>query len=354
MSRLREKILDGSRVEFDELLALYELDLFTLGELADTLRVRRWGKNSYFNINRHINPTNVCKDTCKFCAFSASRKNPNQYTMSHKEILDIVDRSSKHGVKEVHIVSAHNATVGLSWYIDIFSKIKDLYPDIHIKALTAAEINFLATEYNHSYDEIIDMMIASGVDSMPGGGAEIFDEKIRDEICRGKVTSSDWLKIHKLWHKRGRYSNATMLFGHIESRSHRVDHMIRLRELQDETKGFNAFIPLVYQKENNYLKIRDFISSQEILKTIAISRIALDNIPHIKAYWVTSTINLALISQEFGADDLDGTIQKESINSAAGAKSASGMEIDEFVSLIKDSGFVPIERDSLYHKIKTW
>ncbi len=354
MNSLIQKIKDAQRVNFDEALKLYELDLFTLGSLANSIRVKRWGKNSFFNINRHINPTNVCKDICKFCAFSASRKNPNLYTMNHDEILDIVKESEKRGVKEVHIVSAHNPDTGLSWYLDIFSKIKDKFPHIHIKALTAAEINFLACEYNHSYEEIIDMMIESGVDSMPGGGAEIFDEEVRDKICKGKVTSDEWIEIHRLWHKRGRHSNATMLFGHIEERKDRIDHMMRLRNLQDETDGFNAFIPLVYQRENNFLNVKNFLSSSEILKTMAISRIVLDNIPHLKAYWVTSTINLSLVSQEFGADDLDGTIEKESINSAAGAKSAKGVGLNEFVSLIKNSGFKPIERDSLYNEIKAW
>jgi len=197
-------------------------------------------------------------------------------------------------------------------------------------------------------------MIQNGVDSMPGGGAEIFDEKIRDYLCKGKVSSKNWLKIHQIWHSHGKKSNATMLFGHIENRSHRIDHMLRLRDLQDKTNGFNAFIPLVYQKENNYLNVKNFLTAQEILKTIAISRIVLDNIPHIKAYWVTSTINLALLACEFGADDLDGTIQKESINSASGAKSKNGLELSVFVDLIKNAGLIPVERDSLYNEIKTY
>ncbi|RUM66498.1 MAG: aminofutalosine synthase MqnE, partial [Sulfurospirillum sp.] len=235
-----------------------------------------------------------------------------------------------------------------------FSKIKQHFPDIHVKALTAAEINFLAEEYNLSYDEVIDRMIEHGVDSMPGGGAEIFDEKVRDYICKGKVTSDQWIDIHRKWHERGRHSNATMLFGHVEEKHHRIDHMIRLRSLQDETGGFNSFIPLVYQRENNFLNVTKFLSSQEILKTMAISRIMLDNFPHIKAYWVTSTVNLALVSQAYGADDLDGTIERESINAAAGAKSASGMPLEEFVALIKNSGYTPVERDSLYHELKVW
>ncbi|MBD3799883.1 MAG: aminofutalosine synthase MqnE [Campylobacterales bacterium] len=342
------------RVSFEEALALYDEDLFALGERADALRRALHGEKTYFNINRHINPTNVCKDVCKFCAYSASRKNPNPYTMSHEEILGIVDDIVSRDIKEVHIVSAHNPETGLQWYLDIFRKIKEKYPQLHVKALTAAEVHFLAEEYGKSYDEILDLMVENGVDSMPGGGAEIFDEGVRDYICKGKVTSEQWLQIHRKWHERGKKSNVTMLFGHVEERKHRIDHMMRIRDLQDETGGFNCFIPLVYQSENNFLNVKEFITANEILKTMAISRIVLDNVPNLKAYWVTSTVNLALVAQEFGANDLDGTIEKESINSAAGAKSANGVDLEEFVHLIRESGFIPVERDSLYNELKSW
>ncbi len=352
--RVIEKIKNKERLGQEDGESLYDLDLYTLGELADSIRRDKYGKKSYFNINRHINPTNICADTCKFCAYSASRKNPNQYTLTHEEIVQIAKNSYELGAKEVHIVSAHNPQAGLEWYMGAFQKIKEVLPQLHIKALTAAEVDFLSREYALSYDEVLDRMIESGVDSMPGGGAEIFDEGVRDFICKGKVTSKQWLDIHRKWHQRGRMSNATMLFGHVEERKHRIDHMLRLRTLQDETGGFNAFIPLVYQKENNFLKVKSFPTGQEILKTYAISRILLDNIPHIKAYWVTASIGLALIAQEFGADDLDGTIEKESIQSAAGAKSSSGMKLDEFVGLIRNSGFAPVERDSLYNELKVY
>jgi aminodeoxyfutalosine synthase len=351
---LIEKVRNRERLTQEEGESLYELDLFTLGELADEIRTEKFGKKSYFNINRHINPTNVCADICKFCAYSASRKNPNQYTMSHDEVLSIVENSVKNGAKEMHIVSAHNPNDGVEWYMGAFRKIKERYPKLHVKAMTAAEVDFLTREYGLSYDEVLDLMIESGVDSMPGGGAEIFDEEVRDYLCKGKVTSEQWLAIHQKWHERGRESNATMLFGHIESRAHRIDHIIRLRELQDRTGGFNAFIPLVYQRNNNFLKVENFPTGQEVLKTYAISRIMLDNIPNIKAYWATSTINLALIAQEFGANDLDGTIEREAIQSAAGASSANGMNLEEFVALIQNSGFTPVERDSLYNELKVY
>jgi aminodeoxyfutalosine synthase len=274
--------------------------------------------------------------------------------MTHEEILKIVDENDKKGAKEIHIVSAHNPNVTLDWYLGVFKKIKEQYPHLHIKALTAAEVDFLSRHHGLSYDEVLDMMVVNGVDSMPGGGAEIFDEKVRDYICKGKVTSDQWFEIHRKWHERGKKSNVTMLFGHIESRENRVDHMMRIRELQDITGGFNCFIPLVYQTQNNYLNIKAPITANEILKTMAVSRLVLDNVPNLKAYWVTSTVNLALVAQEFGANDLDGTIEKESINSAAGAKSANGVDVKDFTQLIKNSGFIPVERDSIYNEIKVW
>ncbi len=351
---LLEKLENNERLSYDDGVALYELDLFTLGKYANKIRREKHADKVYFNVNRHINPTNVCKDVCKFCAFSANRKNPNQYTMSHEEILDILEKSVKNNITEVHIVSAHNPHTGIQWYMEVFSKIKKAYPHLHVKAMTAAEINFLAKEYGLSYDEVIDEMLKHGVDSMPGGGAEIFDEEVRAFICKGKVGSQEWLDIHELWHKRGKESNATMLFGHIEKREHRIDHMLRLRDVQDKTHGFNAFIPLVYQRANNYLKVDDFLSSNEILKTFAISRLMLDNIENIKAYWATSTINLALVAQEFGANDLDGTIEAEAIQSAAGAKSAHGLGMKEIIELIETSGFRAVERDSLYNELRVY
>lgn len=352
---LIDKLEKQERLNFEDSLALYELDLFTLGKYANQRRRQQHGNKAFFNINRHINPTNICKDICKFCAFSANRKNPNPYTMSHDEILSILDNSvHNNGITEVHIVSAHNPDTGLEWYLEIFSKIKARFPSLHVKALTAAEINFLSEQYGLSVDAVIEKMLEHGVDSMPGGGAEIFDEEVRAYICKGKVSSNAWLDIHQKWHEKGKQSNATMLFGHVEKREHRIDHMLRLRTLQDKTGGFNAFIPLVYQRDNNYLHVEDFLSSTEILKTYAISRLMLDNIAHIKAYWATSTINLALVAMEYGADDLDGTIEAEAIQSAAGATSAKGLKFETFLELIETSGFTAVQRDSLYNEIKTY
>ncbi len=333
---------------------LYDLDLSELGKRADEIRRKRFQNKTYFNVNRHINPTNICVDICKFCAFSAHRKNPNPYAMTVDEIIATISESKKNGITEVHIVGAHNPELDIYWYAALFREIKKLFPDIHIKALTAAEVHFLSTISQKKHHAILELMAESGVDSMPGGGAEIFDESIRKIVCKGKVNADDWLNIHRLWHKMGKKSNCTMLFGHIENRAHRIDHMERIKALQEESGGFNAFIPLLYQRENNYLNVAEFPTGQEILKTIAISRIILDSVPHIKAYWVTSSINLALVAQEYGANDLDGTIEKESINSMAGAKSAQGMKLNDFIELIKNSGFTPVERDSLYNEIRSY
>jgi aminodeoxyfutalosine synthase len=326
---------------------MFEQNLLELGQKADAIRRKSFGNQVFFNKNIHINPTNICVDHCQFCAFSSSRKNPNPYALTIDECLAKIE-AVKDKITETHIVGAHNPQMGLKYYTELFSAIRQNYPNIHIKAMTAAEVNFLAELENKSYEEILDTMIEAGVDSMPGGGAEIFDEELRSRICKGKVTSENWLKIHELWHARGKKSNATMLIGHIETRAHRIDHIERIKRVQEKTGGFNAFIPLVYNLQNNFLNVAHPISGVEYLKTVAISRIILDNIPHIKAYWVAASLNLALVACEFGADDLDGTIQQESIISQAGAKSSSGIGLDDLVCTIKDAGFLPVERTSLY------
>lgn len=354
--KILERILEGETLPTKELIKLYDYDLFTLGEVADKIRQERFQKQVFFNINRHINPSNICADVCKFCAFSASRKNPNAYEMDLEEIMQNVAQAQERGAKEVHIVSSHSPNYAYEWYMGVFKEIKKAFPSLHIKAMTAAEVDYFSRKFGKSYSQVLEDMIEAGVDSMPGGGAEIFDEGVRATICQGKVKSNEWLEIHSLWHKMGRHSNATMLFGHIEERVHRIEHILRLKQMQNTQNGggYNAFIPLLYQKENNYLNVKSFPSAQEILKTIAIARILLDNIPHIKAYWATLGLNLALVAQEFGADDIDGTIQVESIQSRAGAKSAKGVELEDLVYKIKDAGFSPVERDSLYNIIKVY
>lgn len=228
-------MIDLSDLSAENLVRLYDLDLFELGEMADTIRKEKHKNKVYFNLNRHINPSNICADICKFCAFSAHRKNPNPYEMTKDEILGVAKSAYSSGAREFHIVSAHNPNYDYKWYFDIFRTIKEKFSDVHIKALTAAEVDFLHRKFGKDYEEILNDMVESGVDSMPGGGAEIFDSEIRQKICKGKVSAENWLKIHALWHKMGRKSNATMLFGHIESKLHRIKHIMAIRALQDES-----------------------------------------------------------------------------------------------------------------------
>ncbi|WP_300859845.1 aminofutalosine synthase MqnE [uncultured Helicobacter sp.] len=358
MDLLQRALAQEAHLDAKELSKLYDYDIFTLAQAAQSIRTKLYGKKVFFNNNRHINPSNICADVCKFCAFSASRKNPNPYSMGIDEILSLAHKAYENGAKELHIVSSHNPNYTYEWYFELFREVKKALPHIHLKALTAAEVDYLDRISKRGYKRVLEDMAQAGVDSMPGGGAEIFDEKVRSYICKGKVSSQRWLEIHQYWHNLGKMSNATMLFGHIEQREHRIDHILRLRDAQAQSEqvtqkqgGFNAFIPLLYQRENNFLNVSTFPSGQEILKTISIARILLYNIPHIKAYWATLGLNLAIVAQEFGADDMDGTIQLESIQSAAGAKSKSGLSKNELVCQIKDAGFIPIERDSLYNEL---
>lgn len=358
---LLERVLNKENLKASELSALYDYDIFTLGKVADEMRKKKYSNKVFFNINRHINPTNICADVCRFCAFSASRKNPNPYEMSIDEIVSQVLACQNRGIKEVHIVSAHSPNYSYEWYLDMFMAVKKAAPNIHLKAMTAAEVDYLDRKFDKGYQKVLEDMAKCGVDSMPGGGAEIFDEKVRQYICKGKVDSQRWLEIHNYWHQLGKMSNATMLFGHVETREHRIDHMLRLRNIQQDSNiveakkgGFNAFIPLLYQNQNNFLNIKENLSGQEILKTLSIARIILDNIPHIKAYWASLSLNVALIAQEFGADDMDGTIENESIQSAGGAKSKNGVSKELMIAQIKDAGFRPIERDSLYNELQEY
>lgn len=344
-----------------ELARLYDYDIFTLGLQADNIRQNLYGKKVFFNMNRHINPSNICADTCKFCAFSASRKNPNPYEMSTDEILKECESAYRRGAGEVHIVSAHSPNYSYQHYMDTFSIIKNSFPKLHIKAMGAAEVDYLTRKFKFSLEKVLNDLAAAGVDSLPGGGAEIFDEAIRRKICNGKAKSNRWFEVHQYWHKLGKMSNATMLFGHIEDRHHRIDHMLRLKkaqtsmeQAQNKQGGFNAFIPLLYQKYNNFLNVENTPTGQEIVKTISIARLLLNNIPHIKAYWASISFNLAIVVQEFGADDMDGTIEHESIQSAAGAKSKNGVSKEDMVYQIKDAGFTPVLRDSLYNELKIY
>ena len=349
MNEIKGKIMSGIRLGPEEGLFLFENDdLFSLGKLANEIAERKNGKNVYYVRNRHINPTNICVNRCKFCAFSRSKGEKGAYELTIEEILS---RLTEGRYREVHIVGGLHPDWDLEYYVRIISEIKKRFPEIHIKAFTAVEIDHFSRISGMTIRDVLKKLKDSGLDAMPGGGAEIFAEKIRRQLCPEKISSERWLEIHREAHKLGIRTNATMLFGHIESYRDRVDHLIRLRALQDETGGFLAFIPLPYHPVNTETG-GSYTSGIDDLKTIAISRLILDNFDHIKAYWIMLGEKIAQLSILFGADDIDGTVIEEKITHSAGAMTAEGLTIEELREIIIKTGKTPVERDALYRECK--
>lgn len=347
MNEIKEKIMSGIRLGLNEGVFLFESDdLFSLGKLANEIAERKNGKKVYYVRNRHINPTNICVNRCKFCAFSRSKGDKGAYELTIEEILS---RLTEGRYREVHIVGGLHPDWDLEYYVRTISEIKKRFPEIHIKAFTAVEIDHLSRISGMTIRDVLKKLKDSGLDVMPGGGAEIFAEKIRRQLCPEKISSDRWLEIHREAHKLGIRTNATMLYGHIESYRDRVDHLIRLRALQDETGGFLAFIPLPYHPVNTETG-GSSTSGIDELKTIAISRLILDNFDHIKAYWIMLGEKIAQISILFGADDIDGTVIEEKITHSAGAMTKEGLTIEELREIIIKTGKTPIERDALYRE----
>jgi aminodeoxyfutalosine synthase len=356
LSEIEKKILDGERLNKKEALFLFNSeDIHLIGELADQLSKKINNNFAYFIVNRHINPTNICINRCKFCAFSRSKGEAGSYEMTIEEIINHLKETEKLSgyVTEVHIVSGLHPDWSFEYYLEMVSTIKKEFPKIGIKAFTAVEIDYFAKRSGLSIEQTLTKLKESGVDIMPGGGAEIFNPDVRKMICPEKISGERWLEIIKTAHKIGIKTNATMLYGHLENYEHRVDHLFKLRNLQDETGGFVAFIPLSYQPENTDIKV-PYPSGIDDLKTIAISRLILDNVPHIKAYWIMLGEKLAQIALLFGADCLEGTVIEEKIAHSAGARSRKGNTIDELVHMIRETGKIPAERDSFYNILRTW
>lgn len=351
---IKEKILNKKRVTLEEGLFLYNSnDLLKVGELGNLARSVKSGEEKkkwvYWNKNLHLNPTNVCIAKCDFCAFSKLPNEEGAWTYTYAEALERVGNGVKNGAGEVHIVGGLNPKAALPYYSELLKEIKKEFPEIHIKAFTAVEIAFFAKLTKLSYEEVFKQLIDSGLDSMPGGGAEIFSKSVRDDMCPDKIYADDWLEIHSVAHTLGLKTNATMLAGIGENAEDRLDHMIRLREQQDNSGGFQTFIPLSCHYEDTDIADKvEHITAYDQLKNIAISRIMLDNFDHIKAYWIQLGPGIAQLSLNFGADDLDGTVQNESITHAAGAKKR-GLEKDFIQTLIEDGGFIPVERDTVYN-----
>jgi aminodeoxyfutalosine synthase len=348
------KVITGTRITPHEGLILFKkADLALLGLLAGIVRRKHNGNLAYYNRNFHIEPTNKCIYNCRFCSYHKPEGDPESWEYSHEEMLDIVKRFDNKTVTEVHIVGGVHPSYDLHYWGSLIRKIKEHRPGIHVKAFSAVELYHMIELAGCTIEEGLKILKEYGLDSIPGGGAEIFDEELRKSICDEKASSDSWLNIHETAHKLGISSNATMLYGHIETYAHRIDHLDRLRSLQDRTKGFNSFIPLKYKKSNNSMSYLGEVSTIEDLRNYAVSRIFLDNFPHIKAYWPMTGKECAQIALSFGADDMDGTIDDTTrIYSMAGSEEENpAMSTDEISHLIRQAGFIPVERDSLYNAI---
>ena len=358
LQEIADKVGREERISTDDGLYLYEhAELAFLGALANSIRERRHGNKTFFNRNFHVEPTNICVFDCKFCSYSRLLKHKNEgWEMSEEEILEKVASYEGQDITEVHIVGGVHPKMGLQYFAELIKKIKDIRPGIHVKAFTAVELEYMCRKAKVSYEEGLRILKEHGQDSLPGGGAEIFDEEIRAEICNDKCISAEWLEMHETAHKLGMPSNATILYGHIESFSHRIDHMNRLRELQDKTGGFNTFIPLKFRNGDNQMSHISEVTMIEDLRNYAVSRIFLDNFPHIKAYWPMIGRKTAQMSLNFGVNDIDGTIDDSTkIYSMAGAEDQNpALSTEELVELIEGAGRKAIERDTVYNELKEY
>ena len=352
LAAIREKVEAGERLSFDEGLFLDEsADLFTLGELASLVRERKNGRFAYYNVNTHLNPTNVCVYRCTFCAFRADLKSPKGYVMTDEQILERAAEAERRGATELHIVGGLHHQLPYEWYLNVIRIIHKAHPRLHLKAYTAVEWDWFARLTGRPTRDLLAEFKDAGLGSLPGGGAEIFHPEVRDKICEHKADSDSWIRIHREAHQLGLRSNATMLYGHIEKPWHRIDHLCRLRALQDETGGFQTFIPLAFHPDNTQLSHIPKASGITDLRVMAVSRLMLDNFPHVKAYWVMLGIKTAQVALGFGADDLDGTVVHEKIYHDAGSDSPQEMSVAEIRRLIEEAGRVPVERDTLYREV---
>jgi aminodeoxyfutalosine synthase len=355
LNTIAEKVIAGERLTFNEGLALYRTDdLNALGKLADTVRRRKHGRTTYFNVNRHFNHTNICVADCKFCGFYKRARAAGAYTHSIEEGIEIAREAVAEGATELHIVGGLNSKLPFSYYTDLFSSLKREFPRLHLKALTMVELDFFARFYKMSDEDVIEQLKAAGMDSCPGGGAEIFAEPTRSRICDHKCDGARWLELAGKVHNAGLKTNATMLYGHIETTEDRVDHFVQLREQQDRSGGFQCFIPLAFYPPGTALSSLPGPDAIDSLKTIAVSRLMLDNFDHIKAYWVMLGKATTQTALHFGANDVDGTITDggeltESYHVETGDVKMSRAEL---ITMIENAGFEAVERDTVYNRVE--
>ena len=347
-----DKVVACQRLTADDALALYRsTDILAVGWMANQVRERMHGDRTYFNVNRHLNPTNVCVAACRLCAFGRKKDAPGAYTMALEEAFEIAASGYSEAVTEFHIVGGLHPDLPFQYFLDLVSGLKQRFPQVHLKAFTMVEVAYLARRAKLSIRETLEQLKAAGVDSLPGGGAEIFADRVRHIICDHKINGEQWLETARTAHEIGLKSNATMLYGHVENEEDRVDHLLKLRTLQAETGGFQTFIPLAFHPANTPLEHLPCTTGMLDIAQIAVSRLVLDNFPHIKAYWQMMTPKIAQISLRFGADDIDGTVVEEKIYHDAGATTPQGMRRQELTRLIRGAGREPIERDTLYRPV---
>jgi aminodeoxyfutalosine synthase len=350
---IREKVEAGERLSYADAVTLYRSsDLLGLGYMANLVRERKHGDVTYFNVNRHINPTDVCVASCRLCAFGKQKRDPNSYTMSLEQVWETAGIGWTEAITEFHIVGGLHPELSLDWFCQMLRGLKERYPTVHLKAFTMVEIGYFARREKISIREVLERLRAAGMDSCPGGGAEVFSERVRRIICDHKLTGDEWLEAARTAHELGLHSNCTMLYGHIENEEDRADHLIRLRALQDDTNGFVTFIPLAFHPDNTALSHISKTTGFDDLKMIAVARLVLDNIPHIKAYWVMMTPKVAQVALRFGADDIDGTVVEEKIYHDAGSTVTQSLRRGELLRLIKLAGRTPVERDTLYRPVQ--
>ena len=353
LAGIDEKLEAGERLSFEDGVRLFECrDLLAVGSLANREREKRHGARTYFNYNLRLEPTNVCVASCLFCSFA--RLKPTDaaaYTMSLEQAWDKLRQRAHQPLTELHIVNGLNPDLPFSYYTDLLRGFKKIRPAIHLKCFTAVEIAFFSETYGMTDEAVLRELMAAGLDSLPGGGAEIFAARVRRKICHDKCGADRYLAIHRLAHGLGMRSNITMLYGHIETTAERVDHMLRTRALQDETGGLQAFIPLAFHPDHNQMRKLPAPSAAETLRVHAVSRLMLDNIPHVKAFWIATGVEVAQIALWFGVDDLDGTVQEERIYHMAGARTPEALSTADIRRLIRAAGRAPVERDTLYNVV---
>lgn len=357
MALIERKVYDGERLTREDGLYLLESDeLLRMGELAGIVKGRKSGKKVFFNINRHINLTNICVARCKLCAFGCDADAPGAYIMEKEQVLDIAREAVRQEpeLTELHMVSALHPDKPFAYYREIAESLHRELPGIHLKAFTAVEIVHFARISGRSIREVLTVLKEAGLSSLPGGGAEILNDRVRRLMCGQKATAAEWLETVRTAHQLGLRSNATMLYGHVETKAERIEHLLVLRALQDETGGFQSFIPFPFHPENTGLADMKRTTAWEDLKMLAVSRLMLDNFDHIKAFWIMLTIPVAQLSLAFGVDDLDGTVVEEKIIHAAGAKTAIGISKQELAALVRETGHIPVERDTLYREIRVY